>query len=337
MVKIGIIGLGRIGRVHLEGISTGVAGARVVAAAEPNLTPETEAFARSFGEIRLTRDYTDVLADREVDAVLVCSSTDTHADISVEAIGAGKHVFCEKPVDKSPAEILRVRDALRETGAVFQVGFNRRFDHNFAALKTAVLSGKVGAPQLVRITSRDPEPPSPAYAAVSGGIFLDMSIHDFDMARFLSGGEVEEVYAVGEALIDPEIGKAGDYDTALTVLKMDNGAICSIDNSRKAVYGYDQRAEVFGGGGMVSCSNDTPSSAVYSGPGGVTGERPLHFFLERYMESFREEIRSFVRSVERGTPPAVGLEDGLRATQIALAATRSAREHRPVKLAEIAE
>lgn len=336
MLKIGIIGAGRIGKVHLESISYHVKNATVTAMADPFMNEETEKLIRSYGVSKVTKDYKDILNDTDIDAVLVCSSTDTHAAISIEAINAGKHVFCEKPVDHSIEKIQAVADALKEHPNIkFQVGFNRRFDHNFAAIRKAYDDGKIGEAHILKITSRDPEPPNPAYIKVSGGIFLDMTIHDFDMACFLTDSDVEELYVNSAVLVDPAIGEQGDVDTAIITMKMANGALAVIDNSRKAAYGYDQRAELFGSKGMVATSNDTVSSAVISNADGVTGEKPLFFFLERYMGSFSEEMRQFTEAVINDTEVPVGIHAGLQSVKIGLAARKSVEEHRPVKISEI--
>lgn len=229
-----------------------------------------------------------------------------------------------------------VADALKEHPDIkFQVGFNRRFDHNFAAIRKAYDDGKIGEAHILKITSRDPEPPNPAYIKVSGGIFLDMTIHDFDMACFLTDSDVEELYVNSAVLVDPAIGEQGDVDTAIITMKMANGALAVIDNSRKAAYGYDQRAELFGSKGMVATSNDTVSSAVISNADGVTGEKPLFFFLERYMGSFSEEMRQFTEAVINDTEVPVGIHAGLQSVKIGLAARKSVEEHRPVKISEI--
>lgn len=336
MLKIGIIGAGRIGKVHLESISYHVKNATVTAMADLFMNEETEKLIRSYGVSKVTKDYKDILNDKDIDAVLVCSSTDTHAAISIEAINAGKHVFCEKPVDHSIEKIQAVADALKEHPDIkFQVGFNRRFDHNFAAIRKAYDDGKIGEAHILKITSRDPEPPNPAYIKVSGGIFLDMTIHDFDMACFLTDSDVEELYVNSAVLVDPAIGEQGDVDTAIITMKMANGALAVIDNSRKAAYGYDQRAELFGSKGMVATSNDTVSSAVISNADGVTGEKPLFFFLERYMGSFSEEMRQFTEAVINDTEVPVGIHAGLQSVKIGLAARKSVEEHRPVKISEI--
>lgn len=335
MVKVGIIGAGRIGRVHITSITTRVPNAEIKTVADPFLTEETADWAKSMGVKKTVRDYKEILEDPEIDAVLICSSTDTHSPISIEAIQAGKHVFCEKPIDHDVEKIMEVIRALEGTKIKYQVGFNRRFDHNFQALQAAVAQGKVGAPQIIKITSRDPEPPGIDYVKVSGGMFLDMTIHDFDMVRFLAGCDAEEVYVQSANLVDPAIGEAGDVDTAVITLKMENGAIAVIDNCRKAVYGYDQRAEVFGSEGMAAISNDSQSNMVISNTRGVTGEKPMFFFLERYMDAYGKEIAAFIDAIENDRDTPLNVYDGLKPVLMGLAAKKSSREHRPVKISEI--
>ncbi len=335
MVTVGIIGAGRIGQVHMTSISTRVPNARIKYVADPYMDEKKEAFARAHGVEKVTKDYRGILADRDVDAVLICSSTDTHSPISLEAIAAGKHVFCEKPIDHDVEKIKEVIDALKKNPVKYQVGFNRRFDHNFRAVRAAIDAGKVGEEHIIRITSRDPEPPSPEYVAVSGGMFMDMTIHDFDMVRYLAGCDPVEVFVEGAVLVDPAIGKAGDIDTAVITMKMSNGAIATIDNSRKAVYGYDQRAEVFGSRGMAMTGNDAASTCIISNAQGVTGEVPLHFFLERYMDAYAEEIISFVNAIENDTDTELNVYDGLKPVLMAMACNKSLKEHRVVKMSEV--
>ncbi|UTC53185.1 inositol 2-dehydrogenase [Treponema sp. OMZ 803] len=335
MISLGIIGAGRIGKVHAQSIMNHITSVRLKTIADPFMNEETEASLRVLGVSDCTKDYKKILNDPEIDAVLICSSTNTHADISLEAIAAGKHVFCEKPVSQDIAKIRQVMEKLKGTKLKYQVGFNRRFDHNFEAVRAAVANGDVGNVHIVRITSRDPAPPPPEYAAVSGGMFLDMTIHDFDMVRYLTASDVVEVFANGAVLVDPLIGEAGDIDTAIISLKMANGALAVIDNSRKAVYGYDQRAEVFGSKGQASVSNDTNSSLILSSETGIHAEKPLYFFLERYMASFTKEVRMFVQAIEQDSPVPVDINDGLQPVLIAAAALRSLKEHRPVLLSEI--
>jgi len=335
MLKVGIIGAGRIGKVHGESITKYVPTAVVKAIADPFLNDQTKQWAEEMGIENIYEDYKKILEDKDIDAVLVCSSTDTHSHISLEAIEAGKHVFCEKPIDHDLDRIQKVLDAVEKSSVKFQVGFNRRFDHNFRSVKKAVVEGAIGDSHIIKITSRDPEAPPAEYVKVSGGMFLDMTIHDFDMVRYLSGSEVVEVHAYGNVLVDPAIGEAGDIDTAIVTMKLENGALAVIDNSREAAYGYDQRAEVFGSKGSVSVSNDTQSTAVISSKEGVTHEKPLYFFLERYMQSFADELKEFVDAVNNDTEVPVNAMDGLKPVLIGLAAKKSLVEGRPVKLSEI--
>jgi myo-inositol 2-dehydrogenase/D-chiro-inositol 1-dehydrogenase len=335
MLKLGIIGVGRIGKVHAESITRYVKNAKVEAIADIYLNDATRAWAQEMGISCVYEDYHRILEDKKIDAVVICSSTDTHSPISIEAIRAGKHIFCEKPIDHDLSRIQMVIDELAKSNVKYQVGFNRRFDHNFRALHETVSSGKIGDPHILKITSRDPNPPSADYIKVSGGIFLDMTIHDFDMVRYLLDSEVTEVYAAGNVLVDPAIGEAGDIDTAIITLRMENGALAVIDNSRKAVYGYDQRAEVFGSKGQVNISNDTVSSVVYSGESGVIAEKPLYFFLERYMQAYSQEMTEFVDSIDNDHPTPANADDGLKAVLIGLAAKKSYEEKRVVKISEI--
>ncbi len=335
MLQIGIIGAGRIGKVHSESITYHVKDAVVAAIADPFMNDETKAWAENLGIPAISKDYHDILNNPAIDAVLICSSTDTHADISIEAIKAGKHVFCEKPISQDLAKIKEVMETLKGSNVKYQVGFNRRFDHNFEAVRAAVADGKIGDVHIVKITSRDPDAPPLEYVRVSGGMFLDMTIHDFDMVRYLSGSDVEEIYANGTCLVNPAIKDEGDIDTAIITMKLKNGALAVIDNSRKADYGYDQRAEVFGSKGQVAVTNDAGSTAVISTNAGVTGEKPLYFFLERYMASFSKEVSLFVQACLNDTAVPVDINDGLQPVLIAKAAKKSLDEGRPVKLAEI--
>ena len=333
-LNIGIIGAGRIGKVHMQSITYNVPSARVLGITDV-FKDGLQELADKYGIPKVYNDYKEMLADEEIDAVLVCSSTDTHADISIEAAEAGKHIFCEKPVDLTPEKVKAVIAAVEKAGVKLQVGFNRRFDHNFAHVRSLINDGKVGNLELIKITSRDPEPPSAEYAAVSGGMFLDMTIHDFDMARFLAGSDITEVYVNATCLVDPAIGEAGDVDTAIINLKFENGALGVIDNSRRAAYGYDQRIEVFGSLGAAMAANDTPTNVTVMNADGVTTDKPLYFFLERYMQSFRDEMIQFVDAVQNDkATPTTGL-DGLNSILVALAAKKSVAEGRAVKISEI--
>ncbi len=335
MLNLGIIGCGRIGKVHAKSIQNLVVGAKVKAVADSFLNDETVEFLKDLGINEIHKDYKKVIEDKDIDAILVCSSTNTHADISMEALKAGKHVFCEKPVDSSVEKIKEVIKVVQETGKKFQVGFNRRFDSNFASVKEAVNNGEIGDVHVVKITSRDPEAPPIEYVKVSGGMFMDMTIHDFDMARFLSGSEPVEIFAKGSVLVDEKIGEAGDIDTAVITITMENGSVVVIDNSRQAVYGYDQRAEVFGSKGLAKVENKTNSSLVVANKDGVVSEKPLYFFLERYMDSFAQEMREFCSAVSEDKNVPVNEYDGLVPVYMAMAAKLSVEENRSVKISEV--
>ena len=333
-VHIGVIGAGRIGKVHTENLTYRIPEATVVAIADIDRAA-AEAVAAQYGIAAVADDPQAIIANPDVDAVLICSPTDTHAPLIAAAAAAGKHIFCEKPIALDLAVIDRALAAVQEAGVRLQVGFNRRFDPNFRHVREVVAAGKIGEPHILRVTSRDPAPPPIEYIRVSGGLFLDMTIHDFDMARFLMGNEVTEVYAAGGVMVDPAIGEAGDIDTALVTLRFASGAVGAIDNSRRAVYGYDQRVEVFGSGGSVAIGNNTPHNALHSDAEGVHGPKPLYFFMQRYTESFVEEMRAFIAAMHGEAPIPVTGEDGRAAVVIGLAAWKSLRENRPVKLSEI--
>ncbi|MCZ8517940.1 MULTISPECIES: inositol 2-dehydrogenase [Paenibacillus] len=333
-IKVGIIGAGRIGKIHTDNLLRHTH-AEVVAVSDLFMGPELQAWAAERGIGLLTKDSSDIIHHPDIDAVFICSSTDTHVPLIKQAAAAGKHMFCEKPLSMDIEQTEEALEAVRAAGVKLQVGFNRRFDHNFKRVKEHIESGSIGDPQIVKITSRDPSPPPKEYIQVSGGLFMDMAIHDFDMARFLSGSEVTEVYAQGGVLVDPVFAEYGDVDTAIITLKFASGALGVIDNSRKSVYGYDQRVEVFGSKGSVSIANDHPSTAVLSTAEGVVADRPLHFFLERYNQAYVEEVQRFIDGLIDGTPPAVDGLDGLQAERIALAAKWSSQWNRPVKLSEL--
>lgn len=333
-INVGIIGAGRIGRVHAENLAYRIPEANVVAIAD--IFPEAaEKAAADFGIPSALGDHRAIMENDGVEVVVICSSTDTHSRFIEEAAAAGKHIFCEKPIDFDLERIDRALGAVDQAGVKLQIGFNRRFDPTFKRVRDMVAEGKIGAPHLVHIFSRDPAPPPIEYIKVSGGIFLDQTIHDFDMARFLIGSEVEEIYALGGVMVDPKIGVTGDIDTALVTLRYANGVIGSIDNSRQAVYGYDQRIEVFGSKGNVVANNNTPDNAVFSDVEGVHSAKPVYFFLERYMGAYVAEMKEFIACVvEDKTPPVTGI-DGRVPVVMGLAAWKSYRENRPVKLSEI--
>ena len=336
MVRVGIIGTGRIGKVHIRALNSMLDHARIVAVADPYLDEKAvRDLVVSPEPVKFTKNVDEIFTDPDVDAVFICTPTDTHVEYSLKAIAAGKHVFCEKPVDRTLEEIRKVMAALEGKNLKYMVGFNRRYDHNFAAARKATKDGKIGKVECVRVTSRDPGLPSMDYLKGSGGMFLDMTIHDFDMAAYQAGSPVEEVYAVGAVTVDPAIGEAGDIDTAIITLKFENGAIGVIDNCRQAVYGYDQRVEVFGTKGAAAADNDTETNVTVSTKDCVSKDKPLFFFLERYMQSFGDEVREFIKAIQNGTEVPVTIQDGLQPIKIAQAANLSMKEHRPVKLSEI--
>ncbi len=333
-LNLGVIGTGRIGKVHIATLVQNVPQAEVVAIADINLS-SANAVAKSFGIPTVYDNFTDVINHPGVEAVVICSPTDTHARFIVEAARAGKHIFCEKPVDLSLEVIQDALDAVKRAGVKLMVGFNRRFDPDFLKIKQLVAEGKIGDPHILKITSRDPAPPPAEYSAVSGGMFMDMTIHDFDMARYIVGSEVTEVYAHASVMVDPAIGKAGDVDTAIITLTFENGAMGVIDNSRKAVYGYDQRLEIFGSKGMACADNNFPDNHRYFSGDGIHGSLPLNFFMERYATSYANEMKLFCEAVVSDLRLPVSGIDGLKSVAIALAAKKSYLEHRPVKLSEI--
>jgi myo-inositol 2-dehydrogenase/D-chiro-inositol 1-dehydrogenase len=335
-LRIGLIGGGRIGKLHGKNINTSVPGAKVVCLAEPMLNDEHKAWAAETGIPKVTKDPVDIMRDKDIDAVFICSPTDTHADFIIQAAVKGKHVFCEKPIH---TDVLRIKEAIavvEKVGVKLQVGFVRRFDHNHKKVHDMVASGRLGKPHIVKITSRDPEGPPLEYIAGSGGIFMDMTIHDFDMARYLASSEVTEVMAYGAVNIDPAYKKYGDVDTAAVMMKFENGAMGLIDNSRAAHYGYDQRTEVHCDKGCIQVGNDLIDTSMMSTAEGVLCEKPTWFFLERYNHAFIAEARSFVEAVAKNSETAVGGRDGLMAVYSALAAEKSLKERRSVKLSEIA-
>ena len=307
-IKIGIIGAGRIGRVHAENIAKFVPEMEIKTIADPYMSEETVEFLRRLRIPNIVKDAEEILKDPEIKAVVVCSPTDLHAEYSIKVAEAGKDVFVEKPVDYRIDRVKEVIAAAKKNGVKLQVGFNRRFDHNHRAVYEAVRAGKVGKVNLVKISSRDPEPPTIDYVKASGGV-----------------------------LVDPAIGEAGDVDTAVVSLKFANGAMGVIDNSRKAVYGYDQRVEVFGSEGAVMDENDTPNNATYYGADGTSSSPCYKIMWDRYTMAFAAEQKAFAEAVLNGTQTQVTGEDGLAPILIAAAATKSLKEGRPVKLSEITQ
>lgn len=329
-LKVGVIGLGRIGKVHLENLVQRVSQAEVIAVSNPSTASHD--FAKHLGIKEIYSDAKEVLQHQEVEAVILCSPTNAHAHQIKMAAKAGKHIFCEKPVELNLASIEELITIANQHQVKLQVGFNRRFDANFSKVQQQVQQGKIGAPHILKITSRDPGPPPIEYIKISGGLFMDMTIHDFDMARFIVGSEVEEVFAQTAVRVDEAIGKAGDIDTAIITLKFKNGCLGVIDNSREAAYGYDQRLEIFGSKGMSRINNNYSDNQILYDKHGVHKGQPMHFFMDRYTDSYCEEMRAFIKAIKEHLPVPVNGQDALMATKIAIAANESAQLNRPVRL-----
>ena len=330
-VRFGLLGAGRIGKVHAKAV-TGHPGAKLVAVADA-MEPAAQAIADQYGcEVR---KVDAILAAKDIDAVVICTPTDTHADLIEAFARAGKAIFCEKPIDLSIDRVKACLKVVRDTRAVLMVGFNRRFDPHFAAVKAEIDKGTIGAVEMVTITSRDPGAPGLDYIARSGGIFRDMTIHDFDMARFLLGEDIAEVSAMAAVLVDPAIGLAGDSDSVQVMLKTATGKMALISNSRRATYGYDQRIEVHGSLGAVSAENQRPVSIEVASATGYT-RPPLHdFFMTRYTAAYAAEIAAFIAAVSGKAKASPTGEDGLSALALAEAALKSVAEGRIVQMREI--
>lgn len=331
MLRVGLLGAGRIANVHAQAI-TAHRGSELIAVADV-AAEAAQTLAQSFGAE--VRDAQGIFDDPTIDAVLIATSTDTHSDFIEAAVAAGKAVLCEKPVDLSLERARACQETVRGGSKPIMIGFNRRFDPNFGALKQALDDGEIGKPELLTVTSYDPAPPPVSYIKVSGGLFRDMMIHDFDMANFLMGEAPQTVAAHGSCLVDPKIGEAGDVDTATVTLSYADGRIAVINNSRRAAYGYDQRVELLGSEGLLQAGNMLENSVVKSTNDGVTGAKPTYFFLERYMPAFAAEWAVFVEVATTGATVPVGLEDGIMALAMAEAATQSAQQQRPIKLEEV--
>lgn len=330
--KFAIAGLGRIGKIHLENLLL-MDQVEVVSAMDTQV--EGHQFAKKKGIDQIFNSYEQMIKESTIDAVVICSPTDTHADYVQMAAYAGIAVFCEKPLDLNLGRVLEVLKLVESKGIKLMLGFNRRFDQEFLKVKKLVAQGAIGNHHLVKITSRDPQAPPISYVVQSGGLFLDMTIHDFDMARFLVDKEVVEVYAKGAALINPELSRVGDIDSAVITLTYEDGTMAIIDNSREAAYGYDQRVEVFGSKGMVKADNNLHDTHQLFNSEGSHAALPLHFFLERYAAAYKTEIREFIYALSNNTDLPVDGNDGLQSLKIGLAAIKSIKENRPVKTSEI--
>lgn len=327
-IKVGVIGMGRIGKIHFDNLKNQIENVEVVAVSDPFLVNEVGVPNISSKEL---------INHSDIDAIVICSPTDTHAGYISQCAQAGKHIFCEKPHDLSIDRVLETLKEVKDSGVSLMLGFNRRFDPNFQKIRSLVQQGEIGDVHLLKITSRDPGPPSLDYLKSSGGMFLDMTIHDFDMARFITGKEVEEVFAVAGAFASDDVKLAGDFDTAVITLKFEDGTMAVIDNSRKAIYGYDQRLEVFGSKGMAKVDNNKPDTHMLYNQHGAHGALPLNFFMERYTLSYRLEMQKFIQAQVENQPIPVSGIDGLKAMIIALAAQLSVEKTQPVSIREIME
>lgn len=331
MLNVGLIGAGRIGKVHANSVSSHP---------DSSLVAISDLIARNAEQLAVqyrcdARSAEHLINASDIDTILIASSTDTHADLIQQALSAGKTVFCEKPID---LDLIRARACRELTGAdakSVMIGFNRRFDPNFASIKAAADAGEIGKTELLSITSFDPAPPPLSYVKVCGGLFRDMMIHDFDMANFIMGEKPATISAIGSSIIDPDIREAGDIDTAVATLHFSDGRIAVIKNSRRAVYGYDQRIELLGSQGLLQAHNVTESAVVKSTQSGITSAKPLYFFLERYRQAFQAEWTAFVEAVSADRPFPVTLDDGVAALEMAEAAVRSMESGQSVRLADI--
>ncbi len=329
-----VIGAGRMGKIHIASMMDSLP--TVTIAGVYDIDPSViEHEALTPYNLHFYRTEREIWEDDDIDTVCICSPTTTHLDYIRKAARAKKHIFCEKPIGEDISEIEKTLETVAENRVNLMIGFNRRFDKNFRRALKAVQAGEIGNPHIVRITSRDPHPPSIEFIKTSGGLFFDMSIHDWDMARFLMGREIETVYAAGSNLVDPAIGEAGDIDTAAAIIRFEGGGIGVIDNSRQAVYGYDQRIEVFGSGGNVVIGNQPVNTATIHGADGIRRDNIPYFFIDRYIDSYRDEVAAFYESLEKKLPSPVSGEDALTAVRAARAAQVSLREGRPVSLVEV--
>lgn len=328
-VTIGIIGMGRIGNVHYKNLKR-ISNVSIKYICD---IVADDDWSSKYNEAEtIVTDYHQVLKDPDVQAVLICVPTDLHPQMTIDAAEAGKDIFCEKPVGFNDDDILKAFETVKRCNVKFEVGFNRRFDNNFRRIVDHRVNGDIGDDQILKITSRDPEPPSMDYVKRSGGIFMDMTIHDFDMARYITDAEVDQVYVAGNVMVDPKIGEAGDIDTAIITLQFKNGMMGVIDNSRQAVYGYDQRIELFGSKGMSKANNVLDSTTTYSGSNDVSSDKPMFFFLQRYIDAYKTELESFLDAVRGKHDVECTFEDGIKAIRLAQAAKKSLENGVPVKV-----
>jgi myo-inositol 2-dehydrogenase/D-chiro-inositol 1-dehydrogenase len=331
MIKLALFGAGRIGKIHGHNVALNPQ-AQLVALYDP-YAPNADSLSAALGCAQMSPE--EIFADTSIDGILVCSATDTHADLIEQAVAVGKHVFCEKPIDLALARVQQVVAKVKASNIITMLAFNRRFDANFALLQQRIAAGDIGDVEMVSIISKDPSPPPVDYIKVSGGLFRDMTIHDFDMARFLLGEEVVQVTAQASCLVDLAIGLAGDVDTALVTLRTASGKLAQISNSRRASFGYDQRFEVHGSEGMLTAANVNENTLTSYTQAGVTSAKPLHFFLERYEAAYRSELASFIAALNGADLVLPSMDDGLQALRLAEAALLSVAQGRTVAVSEI--
>jgi len=331
-INIALLGMGRIGKIHFKNIEQHFPEVNIIAVADPLYDVS---LAKKYSKIIFSKNADEVIALPDVHAILICTPTSSHADLIEKGIQNGKHIFCEKPMDLSLERTASLSEMAEDAGIKLMLGFNRRFDPDFMQAYKSVRSGVIGNVQIVKITSRDPGLPPIDYIKNSGGLFMDMAIHDFDMARYIMGKEVVEVFAKGLNVVDKAVGEAGDIDTALTTLIFEDGTYAIIDNSRKATYGYDQRLEIFGDGGMIKVENNLHNRNVIYNEKGIHHALPLDFFMDRYANSYLNEMELFIDALQNNKPMPAGGADGLKATEIAYAAKMSMELGLPVKLEDV--
>ena len=331
-LRFGIVGLGRMGKIHFDNINLNIKQATISGVS--NLNPENKKWVKERSDAKIYDQYDKMVRDSKIDAIIISSPTSFHIEHINIALKAGKAIFCEKPVELSFKKVKLIKDSIKDSKVPFMVGFNRRYDQSMQKIKKSIKNGTIGTPQIIGITSRDPAPPDINYLKTSGGLFLDMAIHDFDMACFLNENPVESVYSTGSVFGDKQIENLGDVDTAVTTLNFENGSIATINNSRKAVYGYDQRVEVFGDLGMCATNNQLPDNHLIADKNGIHTPRPIGFFLERYADSYRSIIKEFISCLIEKREMPNGINAGLNSLHISLAAKKSLQEKRVVYLKE---
>lgn len=334
-MSIGVIGAGRIGKIHIENILRRIPEVSLKSVADLKIDNDLKRWANKIGIPNLDNNPSDIINDSEIDAIIIASSTNSHSELIQKAANAQKSIFCEKPLDVDLTRIKETLKVVNQNETKLMIGFNRRFDRNFKRVNDIIASGQIGEPQIIKITSRDPSPPSIDYIKVSGGLFLDMTIHDWDMARFQCRSEVEEVYATGAALVDPDIEKVGDIDTAVSVLKFSNGALGVIDNTRQAVYGYDQRVEVFGSKGCLIADNEATNTVSIYNAECTTIDKIPSFFMERYLDSYYAELKYFFECIAKNKDPKPNGDECLKNVLVALAAKKSLEVNKPIKISEV--